>query len=51
VARYHEELGYRLTHMERSDELSMRMIPDLETAGIALFREDVVIQAELVHPQ
>jgi methyltransferase (TIGR00027 family) len=51
VARYHEELGYRLTHMERSDELSMRMIPDLATAGIALFREDVVIQAELVHPQ
>jgi len=48
VARYHEELGYRLTYMERSDELSTRMIPDLATAGIPLFLEDVVIQAELV---
>ena len=50
VTRYHADLGYRLTHMERSDELSIRMIPDLATAGMPLFQEDAVVQADLVHP-
>jgi methyltransferase (TIGR00027 family) len=45
VAAYHEERGYRLGHIERGDELSLRLMPALTSAGIPLFQEDVVIQA------
>jgi len=48
VATYHENRKYRLTHMELSDELSVRLIPNLATSGFPLFREDALIQAELL---
>jgi methyltransferase (TIGR00027 family) len=46
VAQYHAERNYRLTHMETSDELSLRLLPDLATSKVPLFREDVLIQLE-----
>lgn len=48
VALYHENRKYRLTHMELSDDLSLRLIPNLATSGFPLFREDALIQVELL---
>jgi O-methyltransferase involved in polyketide biosynthesis len=47
VARYHGLRNYRLMHLEQSDALSLRLMPDLAVGGVPLFREDAVIQVEI----
>jgi methyltransferase (TIGR00027 family) len=47
VAAYHKSRKYRLVHMEMSNELSIRLIPDLANSGLPLFCEDALIQVEL----
>jgi methyltransferase (TIGR00027 family) len=48
VANYHEKRRYRLEHLELSDELSIRLIPDLATSNIPLFREDGLVKLRVV---
>jgi methyltransferase (TIGR00027 family) len=48
VAQYHLERNYRLTHMELSDALSVRFLGDLTAAGFPMFREDGLVQVELL---
>ena len=48
VATYHEKRRYRLEHMELSNELSVRLIPELAISSAPLFREDGLAQIEVV---
>jgi hypothetical protein len=44
VVSYHEKLGYRVDHIERSAELSMRLLTGLAKSSVPLFTEDGLIQ-------
>jgi methyltransferase (TIGR00027 family) len=48
LAAFHEELGYHLVHMERSANLSTRLLPCLEKLTLPLFTEDALIQLEVL---
>jgi methyltransferase (TIGR00027 family) len=48
VTNYHEKRGYRLEHMELSNELSVRLISDVDTSNIPLFLEDGLVQLRVV---
>ena len=47
VLAYHEEIGYTLNHMERSSELTERILNSLAKSGVPLFTEDGLIQLEV----
>ena len=49
VISYHRELGYRLDHIERSSELSMRLLTGLGKSGAPLFTEDAFVQLVVAH--
>ena len=49
VVSYHEKLGYRVNSMERSSELSARLLTGLAKSGVPLFTEDGLIQLEVAH--
>jgi methyltransferase (TIGR00027 family) len=44
VAAFHEDLGFRLEHMELSSELSERLLPGLGRSAAAVFREDGLVR-------
>lgn len=44
VSSYHEKLGYRVDHIERSAELSMRLLTGLAKSGAPFFTEDGLLQ-------
>jgi O-methyltransferase involved in polyketide biosynthesis len=48
VVSYHEELGYRLCHVEKSSDLSARLLNGLVKTGVPLFTEDGLILLEVV---
>ncbi len=48
VFSYHEKLGYRIDHMERSSELSTRLLTGLAKSGVPFFTEDGLIQLKVV---
>jgi methyltransferase (TIGR00027 family) len=48
VADYHAKRRYRLEHLEFSNELSARLLPDLAKSEAPLFLEDVLIQLVVV---
>ena len=48
VARFHEARNYKLTHMELSDALSLRILGDPAPVGRPVFRQDGLIQIELM---
>jgi methyltransferase (TIGR00027 family) len=48
VVSYHEGLGYRLRYMERSSDLSARLLTGLAKSGAPLFTEDALILLEVV---
>lgn len=47
VVGYHEELGYRLDHMELSSDLTARLLTGLAKSGDQLFTEDGLILLEV----
>jgi len=47
VVGYHENLGYRVNSMERSSELSVRLLTGLEKSDVPLFTEDGLVQLEV----
>jgi len=49
ITAFHEQLGYRLEHFERSSELTMRLLANLEKPTHPLFLEDALIQLEVTH--
>ena len=49
ITAFHEQLGYRLEHFERSSELTMRLLANLEKPTHPLFQEDALIQLEVTH--
>jgi methyltransferase (TIGR00027 family) len=49
VIGYHEELGYRLDRMERSSDLSVRILPGLAKSGSPVFMEDALVQLVVAH--
>ena len=49
VIGYHEELGYRLDHMEQSSDLSVRILPGLAKSGSPVFMEDALVQLVVAH--
>ena len=49
VVSYHEKLGYRVNSMERSSELSVRLLTGLAQSGVPLFTEDGLIQLEVAN--
>lgn len=48
IAGYHAKRGYSLEWLEMSDALSARLLPQLPTSGIPLFREDGLLQLEVL---
>lgn len=48
VAAYHEAHGLHLEHMELSDELCVRMLPDLDTANAPTFIEDGLLRLRVI---
>jgi len=49
LAAFHEQLGFRLDHFERSSELTMHLLANLEKPTHPLFLEDALIQLEVTH--
>ena len=49
LAAYHEKLGYRLDYMEKSSNLTARLLTGLAKSGASLFTEDGLIQLEVAH--
>lgn len=47
IAAYHEERGYRLHHVERSSDLSVRLLPGLTRLGAPLFTQDGLVELEV----
>jgi methyltransferase (TIGR00027 family) len=47
IVAYHEELGFRVCHMELSSDLTVRVLSGLEHA-IGLFRQDCLVQLEVL---
>lgn len=44
VAAFHSALGYRLEHLERSADLTRRLVPSINSTNAPLFEEDVLVQ-------
>jgi len=49
VVGYHKELGYRLDYMERSSDLSARLLTGLVKSSASLFTEDCLIQLDVAY--
>lgn len=49
VAAFHGEIGYQLDHMERSADLTTRLLAGLDASRSPLFIEDALIQLEVMH--
>lgn len=49
VAAFHGEIGYQLDHMERSADLTTRLVAGLDASRSPLFIEDALIQLEVMH--
>ena len=49
ITAFHEQLGFRLEHFERSSDLTVRLLANLEKPRHPLFLEDALIQLELMH--
>jgi methyltransferase (TIGR00027 family) len=49
ITAFHEQLGFRLEHFERSADLTVRVLADLEQPRYPLFLEDALIQLEVTH--
>jgi methyltransferase (TIGR00027 family) len=49
ITTFHEHLGFRVEHFERSADLTVRLLPNLETSRPPLFLEDALIQLEVTH--
>jgi methyltransferase (TIGR00027 family) len=47
IAGYHEARGYRLHHVERSSDLSVRLLPGLTRLGAPLFTQDGLVELEV----
>ena len=47
VTAFHEQLGFRLEHFERSSDLTGRLLVNLEKPRYPLFLEDALIQLEV----
>jgi methyltransferase (TIGR00027 family) len=47
LVAYHEGLGYRLSHVEQSSDLSARLLSDLADSNAPLFTEDGLIVLEV----
>jgi methyltransferase (TIGR00027 family) len=47
MAAFHEQLGFRLEHFERSADLTVRLLANLEKQRYPLFLEDALIQLEV----
>ena len=48
LTAFHEPLGFRLAHWERSADLTARLLANLETPSQPLFREDALLQLEVI---
>jgi len=48
VSAFHEELGYRLSHMDLSAELMTRLLPGMLGAEVPLLKEDGLVQLEVI---
>jgi methyltransferase (TIGR00027 family) len=44
---YHEERGFKVTHLELSWELEARLLPILASTGVPLYRQDGLLQLRL----
>ena len=49
ITAFHEQLGFRLQHFERSSQLTMRLLASLEKPTYPMFLEDALIQLEVTH--
>ena len=49
ITAFHEPLGFRLEHFERSADLTVRLLANLEKPRPPLFLEDALIQLEVTH--
>jgi hypothetical protein len=47
MTAFHEQLGFRLKHFERSADLTVRLLPNFEKLRNPLFLEDALIQLEV----
>jgi len=47
VATYHDGFGFRVEHLEKSADLSLRLLPLLSDANVTLFQEDCLVQLSL----
>jgi methyltransferase (TIGR00027 family) len=47
ITAFHEHLGFRLEHFERSADLTVRLLPNLEKPRYPLFLEDALVQLEV----
>jgi methyltransferase (TIGR00027 family) len=46
---FHEQLGFRVEHFERSSELTIHLLANIEKPQHPLFLEDALIQLEVTH--
>ena len=49
ITAFHEQLGFRVEHFERSSDLTARFLANLEKPRPPLFLEDALIQLEVTH--
>jgi methyltransferase (TIGR00027 family) len=49
ITAFHEQLGFRLEHFERSADLTVRVLANHEKPRHPLFLEDALIQLEVTH--
>ena len=49
ITAFHEQLGFRLEHFERSSDLTVRLLANQEKPRHPLFLEDALIQLEVTH--
>jgi len=47
ITDFHEHLGFRVEHFERSADLTVRLLPNLEKPRYPLFLEDALVQLEV----
>ena len=49
IIAFHEQLGFRLEHFERSADLTVRVLANLKQPRHPLFQEDALIQLKVPH--
>ena len=49
ITAFHEQLGFRLEHFERSSDLTVRLLANLEKPRPPLFLDDALIQLAVTH--